>query len=205
MFKKYFLIGLKAFVPIVVTLAVVIWIFSNIEAFFGQILQLFIPSQYYFDGLGILVGIILIFVLGILVNAWILKQLYQLADGIVKKIPFVKTIYSSIQDLVEFFERTQETQHNQAVLLKMGKIKIMGFVTRNSLEGLPDALGTEKDVLVYIPMSYMIGGFMIAMPRKALIPLDLNVNQAMSLILTAGMTGGKPGERPIEVQKEAKA
>lgn len=193
MFQKYFVIGLKAFVPIVVTFAVVIWVFTNIEAFFGQILLYFIPMEYYFDGLGILVGIVFVFVIGILVNAWMLNKLYQLADGIVKKIPFIKTIYSSVQDLFDFFERTQDTHHNQAVLIRMGKMNLMGFITRENFEGLPKELGGPKDVLVYLPMSYMIGGIMVSIPRKLVTPIDMKVNQAMSMILTAGMTGGPQG------------
>lgn len=191
MFKKYFLTGLKAFIPVVVTFAVVIWIFSNIEAFFGQIIQYVIPEQYYFDGLGILIGILFVFILGIVLNAWIIKQLYQLADAVVKKIPFIKTIYKSIQDLVSFFEKAQDTSHSKAVILEYGKTKCIGFVTREDFKGLPDGLGGDKDVLVYLPMSYMVGGMMIAVPRKRIKPFDMKVNEAMSLIITAGMTGGK--------------
>lgn len=200
--KKYFLNGLKAFVPVVVTFAIVIWVFSNIEAFFGQILKWFIPESYYFDGLGIIVGIVLVFVIGILVNAWVVNRIYQMADGIVKKIPFIKTIYGSVQDLLDFFEKTQDTQHNQAVVVQYGKLRFLGFVTRDSFEGLPEALGGEKDVLVYLPMSYNIAGMMISIPRKYVTPVDLKVNQAMSFILTAGMSGIKPS---MPATKGAKA
>lgn len=190
--------GLKAFIPVVVTFAIVIWVFSNIEAFFGQILKWFIPANYYFDGLGIIVGIILVFVIGILINAWMVNRLYQIADGIVKKIPFIKTIYSSVQDLLDFLEKTQDTQHNQAVIVQYGKMKLMGFVTRDNFEGLPEALGGPKDVLVYIPMSYNIAGMMVSIPRKYVTPVDLKVNQAMSFILTAGMSGLKPSKKSTE-------
>lgn len=205
MLKKYFMSGLKAFIPIAVTFAIVIWVFSSIEAFFGKILQWFIPEGYYVNGLGILVGIILVFVLGILINAWILKQIYQIADGIVKKIPFIKTIYGSVQDLLEFFEKTQDTQHNQAVVVRFGKMRFLGFVTRESFDGLPEALGGEKDILVYIPMSYNIAGMMMSVPRKMVVPVDLKVNQAMSFILTAGMSGIKPESlKEIESDKQTK-
>ncbi len=199
MVKQLFMNGLKAFVPIALTLAIVVFIFRSIETFFEAVLTTVMPAHYYFDGLGILVGIFFIFILGILVNAWLIKNIYQLVDHLVKKIPFVKTIYTSIQDLVGFFEKTQTQTTNQVVVCEMGGMKVLGFVTKEHFDGLPEAFGDEDSVLVYVPMSYMVGGMMVSVPKSKITPVDMTTNQAMSVIITAGLTGADESRfTPIE-------
>jgi uncharacterized membrane protein len=182
--------GIKAFVPIALTIAILFWIFRSIEIFFGNILRHIIPAQYYFDGLGIIVGFTFIFILGILVNAYLIKRLYAWADKIVKRIPVIKSIYNAIQDLLNFFDKDKQ-QAQQTVLIETALGKVIGFITRDKIsEFLP--LPKENDqVLVFIPLSYMVGGITMVVSRQAITPLDWPVDKAMSFILTAGMTGQK--------------
>lgn len=191
MFKNTFVAGLKAFVPLVVTTAVVIWVSVNIETFFGKLLKHALSEEYYFNGLGTIVGIVFIFCIGLLVNAWMVKRLYVFSEGLLKKIPIVNIIYSSVQELVTFFDKNTNPSANQAVMCTFGTMKVVGFVTRNDLDGLPSQFGEDDQVLVYIPLSYTIGGLMVSMSKASLTPLDMKVKDAMSLVLTAGMTGGK--------------
>lgn len=188
MIKKIFWNGLQAFVPVVVTLAVVFWAFRTIELFFGKFLKLFIPPEYYFDGLGIIVGVLFIFIIGILVNAWLIKRIYQLAERLVKKIPGIKIIYNAVQDLVNFFDKSKQTQAQYTVLVNTALGQVIGLVTRDNLTDLPDCMGAGESCLVYVPLSYQIGGLMLSIPKKDLIPLDWEINQAMSFVVTAGMS-----------------
>jgi uncharacterized membrane protein len=188
-FKLIFWRALKAFVPLAVTIAVVIWLFQTIETFFGRLIKHVIPEQYYFDGLGILVGIAIIFLMGVLVNAWAIRRAYSLTDMLVKRIPLIKTIYNATQDLFNFFDKSKVEQ--QAVLVPTQLGKVVGFITRESLSDINPPLGNRDEVLVYIPLSYQIGGVMTVVPRASIIPLDWSVNAAMSFILTAGMMGQK--------------
>lgn len=190
MIKKIFWNGIKAFVPIALTISIVIWLFTTIESFFGHFLRRIIPSEYYFDGLGIIVGMAFIFIIGILVNAWVVNKLYVFAERLVKRIPFVKTIYNAIQDLLNFFDKDKQTAQ-QAVMVDTAMGKVIGFITRDALSTLTPSLGNDDEVLVYIPLSYMVGGITIIASRKTLIPLAWSVDKAMSFILTAGMTGQK--------------
>lgn len=190
MIKKIFFTGLMAFLPIALTLAIVVWILRNIEGFFGHIVKHIISPQYYFDGLGIILGLIFIFILGLLVNAWIVRRVYDWFEGILKKTPGIKTIYNAIQDMMGFFDHSKQAQQ-RAVIVNTPIGRMVGFVTREDLSALPEALGTGKDVFVYIPLSYQIGGVMIALPASELIPLDMPVNEAMSMVVTGGVGGQK--------------
>jgi uncharacterized membrane protein len=190
MIKKIFINGIKAFVPVTVTFAIVYWIFNAIETFFGRIIGMWLPEGFYFVGLGTIVGILFVCAVGILVNAWVIKQLYNLMDWSLQRIPLIKTIYNAMIDLVNFFGSSEQVSQ-QAVLIETPVGKIIGFVTRQHFKGLPEALGTEKDALVYIPFSYQLGGFTLSIPKNKITDLDMPVNEAMSLVLTAGLTGTK--------------
>jgi uncharacterized membrane protein len=187
--KKIFWKGIQAFVPIMVTIAIVVWVFRNIETFFGYFLQKFISPEYYFDGLGTIVGLVFVFMLGILLNAWIIKKVYKVADNIVHKIPFIKSIYSAVKDMLAFFDKTADSMDGKAVVVNTPLGRVLGMITCESFEHLPAALGGAQDVLVYIPLSYQIGGFMLAVPKAQVTPIDMSVNTMMSTVITAGMTG----------------
>lgn len=182
--KNIFWNGIKLFVPMVLTFAIAIWIFGSLETFFGGFLRYFIPEKYYFPGLGILIGIATIFAAGILVNAWIVRKIYRFAEKIVKRIPLIKTIYNGIQDLFSFFDKNQTAK--QTVLVKTPLGKIIGFVTRTSFKEMP-TLGAESEIMVYIPLSYTIGGLTMILPKKDIEILDWPVDKAMSFAIMAGM------------------
>jgi uncharacterized membrane protein len=185
--KRTFWNGLKIFVPVVLTVAIFVGIFSTIETFFGHLLKLVIP-QYYFKGLGILVGVAVIFLIGLLLNAWVVRKVYAMAERLVQKIPLIKTVYNAIQDLMSYFDKGDKTAGQQAVLVNIGIGKVMGFVTCDTLASLP-LLASDQEVLVYIPLSYQIGGLSVMISKNAITQLNWPANQAMSFILTAGMTG----------------
>jgi uncharacterized membrane protein len=71
--------------------------------------------------------------------------------------------------------------------------QLLGFVTRDSFDGLPLEPAAEDPVAVYLPMSYQVGGYTLYLPRSALTPIDMPFEQAMRLTLTAGVTArGEP-------------
>ena len=122
-------------------------------------------------------------------NAWIIKKVYKVADNIVHKIPFIKSIYSAVKDMLAFFDKTADSMDGKAVVVNTPLGRVLGMITCESFEHLPAALGGAQDVLVYIPLSYQIGGFMLAVPKAQVTPIDMSVNTMMSTVITAGMTG----------------
>lgn len=68
-------------------------------------------------------------------------------------------------------------------------MQVIGFVTQAVPEHLPEDFREEGSILVYLPLSYMIGGYAVLMPRSAVRPLDMSMDEAMRFTLTAGVTG----------------
>lgn len=68
-------------------------------------------------------------------------------------------------------------------------MQLVGFITQQHSEQLPQGLNIEGSVLVYLPLSYMIGGYTILVPQRNITPLDMSMEEAMRFTLTAGIAG----------------
>lgn len=186
---KTFLKGLMAVLPIAITLTLIIWILDAIERVFGFVLIGLIGKTHYFPGLGLIVGLILVFLVGLVMNAWIVQKISQWFDALLKRIPLVKTLYSSISDLMAFFKTQARKGDSSVVLVTIGSMKLVGLVTRDSFTdlGAPFAKKGEDLIAVYLPMSYQLGGYTIMVPRSTVELTSLSVEKAMRFVITAGM------------------
>ncbi|WP_018141410.1 DUF502 domain-containing protein [Thioalkalivibrio sp. ALJ7] len=191
--SRTFLTGLAAILPIVITLALLWWLGSTAERVLGGLLQAVLPDLLYFPGMGILVGIGLVFGLGVLLQAYVVRWLLGWLEGLMQRIPVVKTIHGTVRDVTKLLSGDIHKQFGQAVLVQFpgSDFKLVGFVTREDFAGLPDNLGGEETVAVYMPMSYQIGGYTLMLPRKRIEPLDLSLEDAMRYALTAGVSARK--------------
>jgi uncharacterized membrane protein len=106
-------------------------------------------------------------------------------------MPLIKTVYSAIRDFFNYFSPTSKREFEQVVSVSIGDtgMQVIGFVTQAVSERLPEDFRGEDSVLVYLPLSYMIGGYAVLMPRSAVRPLNMNMEEAMRFTLTAGVTG----------------
>ena len=85
-----FLQGLAITLPITLTLALLYWFAAMAEDFLGGLIRHLFPGLQYWTGLGILAAIAIVFVAGILMNAWFARRLMRLFDALLDHIPLVK-------------------------------------------------------------------------------------------------------------------
>lgn len=197
MLSGIFLQGLAITLPIVLTAALIYWIAATTESFLGALIQQLFPRWRYWPGLGILLAVVLVFLAGVVVKAWIAQQLVARVEALLERIPVVKSIYGSIRDIANFLSnKDSKTGFKQVVAVRItDQIRAIGFVTADDLAGLPGSSSeAEPVVAVYLPMSYQIGGYTLYMPRSLLQPLDIPAEEAMRLILIAGMSSGRRRE-----------
>jgi len=192
--RRVFLGGLMAVLPLAVTAYIVYWAGSAAEALFGRVFKWIFPDRHYVPGIGVLFGLALIFAVGILIHLWFVRGLMRLGARLLDRIPFVKTVYGSVRDLMSQFGGSAGQEAHQVVMLRVGSgdARLLGVVTRSQFDDLPAGLGTPDDVAVYLPMSYQVGGFTVVVPRSRVEPVDLSFQEAMRLALTACMSGEKP-------------
>ncbi|TVR15317.1 MAG: DUF502 domain-containing protein [Planctomycetota bacterium] len=187
----WFLKGLATILPLAVTVGIIVWLARGSERFFSGLLQPHL-EEWYFPGLGLAITVLLVLLVGILAQAYLFRRLVAVFEGLFLRIPLIKTIYSSVQDLMEFIQETRQRKGQQVVMVEISlgdyQAKIMGFVTRDDYSGLPEAVGGDDMVTVYLPMSYQIGGYAVVIPRDRITPVDMSIEQGMRYAVTAGLT-----------------
>ncbi|MDX1681812.1 MAG: DUF502 domain-containing protein [Phycisphaeraceae bacterium] len=188
---KIFLQGIAAILPLAVTAWVLWWLGATFEQVFGTAAAQLLPEGSYVTGLGVAIGIALIFVIGLLLQTWLVRSLFEFGERLIGRIPLVKTLYHAIRDLMAYFGQSKGSNVDQVVMVSFGDQKIMGLVTRRKFDDLPTGIGDENSVAVYFPMSYQIGGFTLIIPADRIQPVDLTIEEAMRFTLTAGVTTDK--------------
>jgi uncharacterized membrane protein len=190
---KYFLQGLIALLPIVLTLYILYWLAISAESILGGIIKLVVPDGLYLPGMGVVAGFALVFCVGILLNLWLFRKIFQLGEKVLEKLPIVKSLYGSIRDLMGFFDTSKKKDFNKVVMVELADkdTRLMGLVTREDFDELPDGIGNNKTVAVYLPMSYQMGGFTVFVPNKNIQPVDMAIEEAMRFTLTAAVSTKK--------------
>jgi uncharacterized membrane protein len=188
--------GLVAILPIGLTVYVVYWLAVTAERLFSRLIKLLVPDDYYWPGLGLLAGLALLYVVGLAVNAYVVRRLLRVGDDLFARIPVVKTIYIATRDFLGFFPTAGKGSDLQrVVLIPFGPGKLIGFVTAESGAVLGPERAEEDTVAVYLPMSYMVGGYTVFLPRESIEPTSLTVEAGMRLALMGGVQSAPPAKR----------
>jgi uncharacterized membrane protein len=188
--------GLVAILPIGLTIYVIYWLAVTAERLFSKVIKLLVPEPYYWPGLGLLIGLVTLYFVGLAVNAYFVNSALRMSDALFARIPVVKTIYLAIRDFMRFFPSSgQGSDLRRVVLLQFGPGKVIGFVTAESDQMLRRAQPAGEDmVAVYLPMSYMVGGYTIFVPRDLVETTSLSVEEGMRIALMGGVrSAATPG------------
>ena len=174
---NYFLQRLLYIVPISVTLYVVYWSFNKIDGI--------LPFD--FPGLGLIVVVTIITLIGAIGSKLISSPINSLFVKLLEKAPLLKTIFSSVKDLMNTFVGGKKG-FDQAVLVKIyenSTIERIGFITNEDLKNLN--INTER-VLVYLPHSYAFSGQLFIVDKKNITTINSASSDIMKLIVSGGVT-----------------
>jgi len=189
--SKTFLTGLITILPIVLTLYLLYWLLVSAESALGSVIRLVLPENLYWPGMGSIAGLVVVFLVGLLMHAYVVRRLFAWGEQILYRLPLIKSVYRAIRDFLDYFSPDKKKEFEQVVAVSIGDtgMQVIGFVTQTVPEHLPEDFREEGSILVYLPLSYMIGGYAVLMPRSAVRPLDMSMEEAMRFTLTAGVTG----------------
>jgi uncharacterized membrane protein len=150
------------------------------------------PTGKLLAGLGLITGFFLLLAVGSLVNAYAGKILLKYWDDLLGRIPLVKTLYGGFRDVLSLLPSGSGEKRDlqRVVLARFADVHAIGFVTREDVPLALEAHGGQDWVTVYFPMSYAFGGYTLYLPRDRVQPLDISVEDAMRLAITAGLTAG---------------
>ena len=187
--RNNFIAGIVVLIPIGITLYLTLFIIK----ISGNIIPKEInPNNYLpFDipGIEILIAIFLITLIGWLSLSFLGKKFFEFVNNILKKIPILRTIYSAIGQMTESFTKSNNNQKSVVLLEYPRKgIWAVGFATKEN-EGLIEDKLNENLINVFLPTTpNPTSGFLLMVPKKDLIYLDVSFEQASKFIVSAGTT-----------------
>ena len=187
--RNYFIAGIVAIIPIGITLYLTMFI---IEVSSKLIPKEINPNNYLpfnIPGMEILVALIFITLVGWLSLSFLGKKFFELFNNILKKIPILRTIYSAIGQMTESFTKTDNKQKSVVLLEYPRKgVWAVGFATKENT-GIIKEKVKEELINVFVPTTpNPTSGFLLMIPKKDLIYLDVTFEQASKFIVSAGTT-----------------
>lgn len=183
---KTLLRGLIGLAPVVICVVLIGWIIKQLDWIFGQPMVWIFGPKANFPGVGVLVGLSILFVFGLILNNWMMQHIYNAFERVLKRIPLLKTIYTSVTDLMSFFNQGDKKEKGSVVIAEFQGVKMLGLVTRETFDDLPNGIGTEDEIAVFFPFGYQIGGLTMILPKSAVKQTDMTIEKGLRFSVTAG-------------------
>ena len=187
--RNNFIAGIVVLIPIGITLYLTI--------FFIRVTGNIIPKElnpnnylpFNIPGVEILIALLFITLIGWLSLSFLGKKFFEIFNRILKKIPILRTIYSAIGQMTESFTKTDNKQKSVVLLEYPRKgVWAVGFATKENT-GIIKEKVKEELINVFVPTTpNPTSGFLLMIPKKDLIYLDVTFEQASKFIVSAGTT-----------------
>ncbi len=187
--RNNFIAGVVVLIPIGITLYLTLF-FIRIS---GNIVPKEInPNNYLpfnIPGLEILIALIFITIIGWISLSFLGKKFFELFNNILKKIPILRTIYSAIGQMTESFTKSDNKQKSVVLLEYPRKgLWALGFATKENHGVIKNSVNEEL-INVFVPTTpNPTSGFLLMVPKKDLIYLNVTFEQASKFIVSAGTT-----------------
>ena len=187
--RNNFIAGIVVLIPIGITLYLTLFIIRVSENIIPKELN---PNNYLpfnVPGVEIIIALFFITLIGWLSLSFLGKKFFEFLNNILKKIPILRTIYSAIGQMTESFTKTNNKQKS-VVLLEYPRngVWAVGFATQENKGVIRDKINQDL-VNVFLPTTpNPTSGFLLMVPKKDLIYLDVSFEQASKFIVSAGTT-----------------
>ncbi len=181
---KFFLQGLVLFIPLGITILVLVKLFQFFESLFsfvGLTGNMFLDTIISFITLFVFITI-----LGLLASSFVFQKLFAFLEKKLEKAPLVRHIYSPIKDFMNAFmgDRKRFTKPVLVLTNPQANIQELGFITQDDLK----EWGLHEKYAVYLPYSYSFSGRLIIVPKQQIITLNIDGADAMKFIISGGVT-----------------
>jgi uncharacterized membrane protein len=186
-FRKFFLTGLIIMLPALITIYVLGFTFNWIDSILGNLFREYLGLR--IPGLGFLITIATIFAVGLVASNVFGQKLLKLMESAFANIPLVKPIYSSVSQIIAAFSAQRSKVFESVAMIEYPRkgLYAIGFITGLGAGEVQEK--TSQDVVtMFLPTTpNPTSGFLLLIPRKELIPMDMSVEEAMKLIISAGV------------------
>lgn len=209
--KRYFITGLLIWIPLGITVLVLSWLISTMDHTLDLLPSKLRPEAlwgFHVPGIGVVVAVIVVFVTGLLAANFIGQRLVRFWEGVLARIPVVKSIYYGVKQVSDTVLADTGQAFRKVLLVQYPR---QGSWTIAFQTGRPggDVVSHLRGeyVSIYVPTTpNPTSGFFLMMPRSDVIELDMTVDEALKYIISMGVVApASPREadrlasrRPVE-------
>ena len=189
--RRYLVAGMLVWLPILAT----VWVVRFIVQLMDQTL-LWLPETwrpeafvgFYVPGVGALLAFIVVLVTGLLVTNLVGRRLIALWDGLLKRIPIVRSVYGGVKSFAETV-LSNSNSFRTVVMVQYPRLGMwtIGFVTSDDVAEVSEKTGAQH-VCLYVPTTpNPTSGFILMVPKSEVVELEMSVDVAMRMIVTCGV------------------
>ena len=186
--RRRFIAGFFLTVPLVVSVAALVWIFGIIDDLTSPLATRLVGRAA--PGVGMLIMLLFVLAIGVVATNVIGRRILGRAEQLLTRVPVFKTIYSPVKQLVAAFSPDNEYGFKRVVMVEDERRGlVMGFLTKEFT--VDRGRGPEDLIAVYVPTNHLYLGDIVLYPRERAFHPDLTVEEGIRIFLTGGM--GLPG------------
>ena len=183
--RRRFLAGFFITVPLVVSVAALVWIFGIIDRFTAPLATRVLGREV--PGLGLLITLLVVLAVGVVATNVIGRRVLARAESWLMMIPVFRTIYAPVKQLVVAFSPDNEYGFKRVVMVEdPARGLVMGFLTKEFT--VDRGQGPEQLVAVYVPTNHLYLGDIALYPRERAFFPDVTVEEGIRIFLTGGMS-----------------
>lgn len=213
--RASFLTGLVIVAPAVLT----IWLITTFVEFIDARVMPLIPRDALqgllperlavldlvnFPGIGLVIALVFTLIVGWLAKGYIGRSLIQWGEDIVARMPVVRSLYNGLKQIAETVFAQSSTSFNRACLVEYPRpgLWAVAFVSTDTKGEIARKIGGDKLISVFLPTTpNPTSGFLLFVPEKDVIALDMSIEDAAKLIISAGLVAPDPA-RPGQVTRK---
>ena len=202
-FRNSFLTGLVVIAPVALT----IWLIWSVIGWIDGFVLPFIPNLYHPDnilntffgqdvainirGLGVVVFLLFTTFVGWIAKGFLGRSLIRIGENLVRRMPVVRSIYSGVKQIAETVFAQSDRSFEKACLIEYPRkgIWAVGFVSTEAKGEVKYKVKSNSDLLsVFVPTTpNPTSGFMLFFPRNDVIELEMSIEDAAKLVISAGL------------------
>ncbi|PSS19512.1 Protein LIKE COV like [Actinidia chinensis var. chinensis] len=184
--SKKFMTGCMVLFPVAVTFFVTWWFIQFFDGFFSPIYERLGIDIF---GLGFVTSLVFIFFVGIFASSWVGGTVFWLGEWFIKRMPFIKHIYSASKQISAAISPDQNTTAFKEVAIirhpRIGEYAF-GFITSSVVLQRED--GDEELCSVYVPTNHLYIGDIFLVNSKEIIRPNMSIREGIEIIVSGGMS-----------------
>lgn len=191
--RRYFISGLLVWLPIWVTILALKFLVDILSNTLNLLPHRYQPDAligFHIPGIGVIITLLVVFLTGLVVANFVGRQMIVLGDSFIGRIPLVRTIYMGVKQVVQTLFTPGGQSFRKVLLVEYPREGMwsLAFQTGDGAPEIEKVIDGEPMVSLFIPTTpNPTSGFLLMLPRKKVIELEMSVEQALKFVISLGV------------------